>query len=99
MLEQRIGLIGAGQMATALAHGFLKAGLTSADRVIVVGSGRTGPAAIHADDRRADDLADSALVVAESDVLILAVKPQQLAQVSAVTAVVELKRSAQRQVG
>ena len=34
MLDERIGLIGAGQMATALASGFIKAGLTTADRLL-----------------------------------------------------------------
>ncbi len=34
MLQTRIGLIGAGQMATALAQGFIKAGLTAADRLL-----------------------------------------------------------------
>ncbi len=34
MLQQRIGFVGAGQMATALAHGFIKAGLTTADRLL-----------------------------------------------------------------
>ncbi len=33
MLEQRIGLIGAGQMATALARGLIEAGLSAADRL------------------------------------------------------------------
>ncbi len=82
MLEQRIGCVGAGQMATALAHGFLKAGLTTADRIV----------ASDPDERARQRFAqttggrttgDNAAVVAESDVLILAVKPQQLGQVAA----------------
>ncbi len=77
MLEQRIGLIGAGQMATALAQGFIKAGLTTSDRLLasdpdesarqrftkVVGAPTTD---------------DNAAVAARSDVLFLAVKPQQV---------------------
>ena len=34
MLKQRIGLIGAGQMATALAEGFVKAGLVAAESLL-----------------------------------------------------------------
>ncbi len=34
MLEQRIGFIGAGQMATALARGLIEAGLSAADRLL-----------------------------------------------------------------
>ncbi len=34
MIEQRIGFIGAGRMATALARGFLRAELTAADRLL-----------------------------------------------------------------
>ena len=82
MLEQRIGLIGAGQMATALAHGFIKAGLTTADRLLASDVDE------HARQRfahavAAHTTADNALVVAQSDVIILAVKPQQMAQVAA----------------
>ena len=81
-LEQRIGLIGAGQMATALAHGFIKAGLTTADRLLASDVDE------HARQRfahavAAHTTADNALVVAQSDVIILAVKPQQMAPVAA----------------
>jgi pyrroline-5-carboxylate reductase len=34
MSKQRIGLIDAGQMATALAQGLIEAGLTTADRLL-----------------------------------------------------------------
>jgi pyrroline-5-carboxylate reductase len=82
MLQQRIGLIGAGQMATALAHGFVTAGLTTADRLLASDVDE------HARQRFAQALAahttaDNALVAAQSDVIILAVKPQQMSQVAA----------------
>jgi pyrroline-5-carboxylate reductase len=81
MLEQRIGLIGAGQMATALAHGFIQAGLTTADRVLASDVDE------HARQRfsrvtAAHTTADNGLVAAQSDVVFLAVKPQQMAQVA-----------------
>jgi pyrroline-5-carboxylate reductase len=81
-LDQRIGLIGAGQMATALAHGFIKAGLTTADRLIASDVDEYARQRFaHA--VAAHTTADNALVVAQSDVIILAVKPQQMAQVAA----------------
>jgi pyrroline-5-carboxylate reductase len=82
MLDQRIGLIGAGQMATALAQGFLRAGLTASDRLL----------AADVDDRARQRFAqavgvrtttDNCQVAAQSDVIVLAVKPQQMAQVAA----------------
>jgi pyrroline-5-carboxylate reductase len=81
MLDQRIGLIGAGQMATALAHGFIKAGLMTADRLLASDLDE------HARQRfaravAAHTTADNALVVAQSDVVILAVKPQQMGAVA-----------------
>ena len=81
MLDSRIGLIGAGQMATALAHGFIQAGLTTADRLVASdvdeqARQRFGEAT------GARATADNALVAAESDVIILAVKPQQMAAVA-----------------
>jgi pyrroline-5-carboxylate reductase len=82
MLDQRIGLIGAGQMATALAHGFIKAGLTTADKLLASDVDE------HARQRfahatAAHTTAENALVAAQSNVIFLAVKPQQMAQVAA----------------
>jgi pyrroline-5-carboxylate reductase len=82
MLQQRIGLIGAGQMATALAKGFIRAGLCTADRLLASDVDE------HARQRFAQAVAahttaDNALVAAQSDVIILAVKPQQMPQVAA----------------
>ncbi len=39
MIDQRIGFIGAGQMAVALARGFLRAELTTADRLLIFFTG------------------------------------------------------------
>ena len=82
MLEQRIGLIGAGQMATALASGFIKAGLTTAERILAAdvddAPGNGSPSATGA-----PATPDNATVVERSDLIILAVKPQQMAGVAA----------------
>lgn len=82
MLEQRIGLIGAGQMATALAQGIIKAGLVPADHILA------SDPDLQARQRFSDTLGatittDNAAVVSHSDVVFLAVKPQQLAAAAA----------------
>ena len=82
MVERRIGFIGAGQMATALAKGFTRAGLVAANHVTA-----SDPVA---DARQrfghetgAKISADNLQVAAAADVLFLAVKPQQMPQVLA----------------
>lgn len=81
-LPQRIGLIGAGQMATALGQGFIKAGMVAREGVMA-----SDPAA-DARDRFAQAtgaraINDNLEVVAASDVVFLAVKPQQVGAVLA----------------
>ena len=82
MLTQSIGLIGAGQMATALGQGFVRAGLVPGNKLLAADplpearerfTAATGGRAT----------ADNAEVAAQSDVVILAVKPQQMARVMA----------------
>lgn len=82
MLEQRIGFIGAGQMAIAMARGFLQAKLTSPDRLLA------SDISEHSRQRFAAEIAcrvidDNTQVAVESDVIFLAVKPQHLANVGA----------------
>lgn len=80
MLEQHLGFLGAGRMATALAQGFIRAELTTSQRVSA--SDPSEAAAEHftrATGCRAD--LSNAEVVASSDVIFLAVKPQQAASV------------------
>jgi pyrroline-5-carboxylate reductase len=74
----RLGFLGAGQMATALARGWIAAGFAAPDRVLAgdpVASAREAFAARTG----ARVTADNREVVAGSDVLILAVKPQSMA--------------------
>jgi len=82
MLQQRIGLIGAGQMATALGRGLVRSGLVSGENLTA-----SDPSA-EARQRFADATGaaasdDNAEVAELSDVVFLAVKPQQIVAVAA----------------
>jgi len=73
----RIGFLGAGKMATALAHGWIRAGLAAADHVLAsdpVLQARQSFAA----ETGSHATADNREVVQASDLLVLAVKPQSM---------------------
>jgi pyrroline-5-carboxylate reductase len=78
MIDRRIGFIGAGQMARALARGFVQAGLVAPTSLVAYDP--------HADTVRqlASDIsglavaADNAAVALQADILIIAVKPQHV---------------------
>ncbi|KKK68889.1 hypothetical protein LCGC14_2939520, partial [marine sediment metagenome] len=81
MLTQRIGLIGAGQMATALGRGFVASKLVAAENLLA-----SDPSA-DAQRRFAQITGGQAAttneeLVDQSDVVFLAVKPQMLAPVA-----------------
>ena len=82
---QRVGFIGAGKMATALARGLAAAGFTSADQIV---ASDVYPAARQqfAAETKSRAVDTNAEVVAASQIVILAVKPQQMSDV-----LVELK--------
>lgn len=78
--QMRVGFIGAGKMATALARGLCQAGFTSPQKIIASDvyaaaresfSSQSGGRAVES----------NAEVVAHSDIVILAVKPQQFREV------------------
>jgi pyrroline-5-carboxylate reductase len=81
MLQQRIGFIGAGQMATALGQGFVRAGLTSGEKLLASDPSETARAGF-ANATGGHVTYDNALVASKSDVLFMAVKPQQMALVA-----------------
>src|SRR5207248_2159103 len=73
----RIGFLGAGKMATALAQGWIKAGLVAVEQVCAsdpVAAAR----ATFARETGAKTLAENLRVVSQSDMLVLAVKPQTM---------------------
>jgi pyrroline-5-carboxylate reductase len=74
----RIGFLGAGKMATALARGWLAAGLARPDRVLAADPLPHARQAFHTE-AGVRATADNQEVVAASDVLVLAVKPQTMA--------------------
>lgn len=78
--QKRVGFIGAGKMATALARGLCQAGFTSSQRIVASDvyaaaresfSAQSGGRAVES----------NAEVVSQSDIVILAVKPQQFRDV------------------
>jgi pyrroline-5-carboxylate reductase len=74
----RLGFLGAGKMATALARGWIDAGLAAPQRVLAsdpVPAARDAFAAVTG----GHVTADNCEVVAGSDLLVLAVKPQSMA--------------------
>jgi pyrroline-5-carboxylate reductase len=78
----RVGFVGAGKMATALARGLVSAGFTSAAEIVasdVVPAARTQ----FAQETQARVVDANAEVAAASQIVILAVKPQQMSGVLA----------------
>src|SRR5437868_13233537 len=82
MANNTLGFIGAGRMATALARGFITAGLISGDRIV---ASDPHPAALAQFlEATGGQPAGGNLQVAEkASLLLLAVKPQQMSQVLA----------------
>jgi len=77
-----IGFIGAGKMATALARGFIQAGIV-APKQIVAGDSSRAAAAAFAKETGAGTKLSNVEVVEAADVVVLAVKPDQAAGVLA----------------
>ena len=77
-----IGFIGAGKMATALANGFIRAGLVT-PKQIVASDSIAAAATAFAKETGAKTAASNPEVVKSAEVLILAVKPDQTAGVLA----------------
>ena len=76
----RIGFIGAGRMATALARGWLSAGLTSAEK-IVASDPLSEARELFASQTGAEVVDSNAEVMAFAEIVILSVKPQQMQDV------------------
>ncbi len=78
MLAIKIGLIGAGRMATALGRGFVRAGLIPPAAIVASDPLETTRAAFEREVPGAKVVADNGSEFASCDVVILAVKPQMM---------------------
>lgn len=78
--EYRIGFVGAGRMATALARGLIASGFTTAD-AIIAGDVMPEACARFAQETGGRTVETNAEVVRNSEIVFLAVKPQQMADV------------------
>jgi pyrroline-5-carboxylate reductase len=76
----RVGFIGSGRMATALARGLISSGFVMADDVVASDVFPAARESFHAE-TGARTVETNADVIADSDVLFLAVKPQQMRNV------------------
>src|SRR5438105_14610820 len=78
--RMRVGFVGAGKMATALAHGLCQSGFTTPDRILA--SDVSSAAREHfAANSGARALESNVEVVAQSDIVVLAVKPHHFRHV------------------
>lgn len=77
MLTERIGFIGAGQMATALAKGFVAAGLAGPKNLLASDSSKEALGRF-VDATGASSVIDNQSLTTAADVIFLAVKPQQM---------------------
>ena len=80
--DLRWGFIGSGRMASAMVRGMIRAGVTTADRVVASDPVTEARAALTTD-TGITTTADNAAVARGADVLVLAVKPQSMAGVLA----------------
>ena len=79
MLQQTLGFIGAGQMARALAGGFVKAGMIAPAKIVAADPVPGRRRFVSRSVPEARGVADNASVAAAADVIVLATKPQQVA--------------------
>lgn len=78
MLNAHVGMLGAGQMARALAAGFVRAGLLKAEQIVASDPVAAAREAFAAQVPGARIVGSNAEVAGAADVLFLAVKPQQM---------------------
>ena len=83
MLAKSIGMIGAGRMATALARGLVRAELVAPSALIASDPSGDARATFARELPAAQVVADNADVASHTDVVVLAVKPQQVTAVLA----------------
>src|SRR5262249_28647775 len=80
--QQRVGFIGAGKMATALARGLCQSGFTTPDRIVASDVSAVARESFAAQ-TAARAVASNWEVSGASDIVVLAVKPQHFSQMLA----------------
>jgi len=80
MLSIKIGLIGAGRMATALARGFIRAEMIPAASIVASDPSDEARQSFAAEVPGARVTPDNAQAATQADVVVLAIKPQQMTQ-------------------
>ncbi len=81
MLKQRIGMVGAGQMATALGQSFVRSTLVPAENLLASDPDAEARGRF-AEATGGQTTDDNARLAEQSDVIFLAVKPQQMGDVT-----------------
>ncbi len=79
MLPIKIGFIGAGRMATALARGFVQAELLAANQIVASDPSEAAREAFTGEVPGATIVTENTPVATQSDLIFLAVKPQMMA--------------------
>src|SRR4029079_14203659 len=77
-IAMRIGFMGAGRMATALARGLVSAEIVSADSIVATDPSADARHAFQIEVPSSHAAAENVAKVAATDVIFLAVKPQQM---------------------
>src|SRR5215207_9724091 len=80
MLSIKIGLMGAGRMATALARGLVRAQIVPASAIVACGPSSDARKAFLSEIPGTTVEAANAADVAQTDVVLLAVKPQTMTE-------------------
>ena len=80
MLSIKIGLIGSGRMATALAQGFVRAELLAPNQIIASDPNEAARAAFSSAVPGSSVVAENRPVATQSDLIFLAVKPQMMTE-------------------
>lgn len=81
MIDQKIGFIGAGRMATALARGVVHAGVASADQIVASDASSEALTLFESEVPGASTTDSNKRVAQEAGLLVLAVKPQVMTAV------------------
>lgn len=85
LAEKKIGLVGSGNMATALIRGLISSGASSAERIICSDIKEAKASALR-EQFGVEPTTDNRRVVSEADIVIYAIKPQIMARILKETA-------------